>query len=396
MSRARATCRPIRVLELRSVRGTGGGPEKTILYGAERSDPARVAVTVCYIRDARDGVFGIGGRAERLGVDYVEIVEKHSFDPRVWPALRRLVHERAIDIVHAHEYKTDLLALLLAKSNGVIPLATSHGWTGHSRRERRVYYPLDKQILRTFPITIAVSGHIRSELVHAGVPAERVRVVLNGIDHELWRRDRTAEASARIRFGLASHEIVIGTAGRLEPQKRFDLLIEACAQLRQYQPALRLLIAGDGSLQRDLQDLAARLLPPGSCRLLGHQDNVAALHHASDVFVQSSDYEGTPNAVLEAMALETPVVATAAGGTAEIARHAVDALIVPTGDVVSLARAIDRTLSNRNETRARVARARQRIETVLSFDARMHAVETIYAELVERRRGSDALEDQCA
>src|SRR6188472_4414588 len=98
---------PIRVLELRSVRGTGGGPEKTILLGAARSDRSRYAVTVCYIRDLRDDVFHIDGRATELGVDYVEVRERHSFDWRIWPELRRLVRERRIDIVHSHDYKTN-------------------------------------------------------------------------------------------------------------------------------------------------------------------------------------------------------------------------------------------------------------------------------------------------
>src|SRR4051812_8145576 len=119
--------RPIRVLELRSVRGTGGGPEKTILRGAARMDPARFVVTVCYIRDARDTVFTLDQLARQLGVDYVEVPERHSFDPSVWPALRRLVRERGIHIVHSHEYKTDFLALLLARAEGVAPLATAHG-----------------------------------------------------------------------------------------------------------------------------------------------------------------------------------------------------------------------------------------------------------------------------
>src|SRR6185369_5453685 len=76
---------PIRVLELRSVRGTGGGPEKTILAGAARSDPARFAVTVCYIRDQRDGIFALDKTAADLGVDYVEVRERHSLDRAVWP-----------------------------------------------------------------------------------------------------------------------------------------------------------------------------------------------------------------------------------------------------------------------------------------------------------------------
>src|SRR6185503_10299286 len=119
----RSTMHPIRVLELRSVWGTGGGPDKTILLGAARTDRRRFAVTVCYLRDVRDPVYGIDARAAQLDVEYVEIRERHSFDPSVWHQLRNLVRERAIDIVHSHDYKTNLLALLLARSERVVPLA---------------------------------------------------------------------------------------------------------------------------------------------------------------------------------------------------------------------------------------------------------------------------------
>ena len=374
----------IRILELRSVRGTGGGPEKTILFGAARADRQRFSVTVCYLRDGRDRTFGVNRRAESLGIDYVEVVERRSFDPRVWPALKRIVRERAIDIVHAHEYKTDLLALLLARSEGTIPLATAHGWTGHSRRERLLYYALDKQLLRAFPLTIAVSSEIRSELLRHHASPDRVRVVLNGIDHRAFRRDRSAESTARDDLGVSPDDIVIGTIGRLEPQKRLDLLIRACAALRDRWPGLRLFIAGDGSERGALLELAARLLPAHACRLLGHRLDVGSLHHVFDVFVQSSAYEGTPNAVLEAMALETPLVATAAGGTSEIVEDGVHGLIVPCGDVGALTAAIERTFVERERTAERVSRARRRVETTLSFDRRVAAVEGIYAELAAR------------
>ncbi|MGC4081723.1 MAG: hypothetical protein QM736_06370 [Vicinamibacterales bacterium] len=95
--------RPIRVLELRSVRGTGGGPEKTILQGAARADRDRFAVTVCYLRDVRDDVFEIDAVAGNLPVDYIEVRERHSFDPGVWGQLRRIIRDRKIDIVHAHD-----------------------------------------------------------------------------------------------------------------------------------------------------------------------------------------------------------------------------------------------------------------------------------------------------
>jgi glycosyltransferase involved in cell wall biosynthesis len=372
----------MRILELRSVRGTGGGPEKTILLGAQRAN-ARFPVTVCYIRDRRDTTFGIAARAAKLGIDYVEIVEHGSFDVRIWPALRQLVRERGIDIVHAHDYKTDLLALLLARAEGIIPVATAHGWTGHSLRERLVYYALDKQMLRAFPRAIAVSSEIRSQLLRRGVRTDRVRTVLNGIDYRAFRRDRSSEAEVRRELGLTTANVVIGSVGRLEPQKRFDLLIDACAMLQRRWPELRLVIAGDGSERAKLQALAAAKLAAGTWQLCGHHGDVARLHHALDLFVQSSDYEGTSNAVLEAMALETPVVATAAGGTAEMIQHGVHGLVVRCGDALELATAMSQTLLQPEVRAARVAAARSRVETTLSFDERVATVERIYAELAE-------------
>jgi len=387
----------MRILELRSVRGTGGGPEKTILLGAQRANP-RFPVTVCYIRDRRDTTFGIAERAATLGIDYVEIVERGSFDLRIWPALRQLVRDRGIDIVHAHDYKSDLLALLLARAEGLIPVATAHGWTGHSRRERLVYYALDKQLLRAFPRTIAVSTEIRSQLLRRGVGEDRVRTVLNGIDYRAFRRDRSIEAAVRQELGLTPSQVVVGSVGRLEPQKRFDLLIDACAMLQRRWPGLRLVIAGDGSERAKLQALASARLAAGSWQLCGHRGDVARLHHALDLFVQSSDYEGTSNAVLEAMALETAVVATAAGGTAEMIEHGVHGLVVRCGDALELATAMSQTLLQPEARAARVAAARARVETTLSFDERVATVERIYADLAEifPRPAGPRLAERCA
>jgi glycosyltransferase involved in cell wall biosynthesis len=377
--------RPIGVLELRSVRGTGGGPEKTILLGAAQSNPARLRVTVCYIRDGRDPVFALGSRAASLGIDYVELLERHSFDPRIWPQLQRLLRERRIDIVHAHDYKTDFLAYALARRMTILPLATAHGWTGSSSREQRIYYPLDKRLLARLPRVIAVSGEIRRELIARGASPERVTTLLNGIDPEAFKRDRARVAEIRARLEISPHHLVIGAVGRLERQKRFDLLLDAFARLRKARPELLLLIVGDGSLRSSLLEQVRTLQLGPAVRLLGHQEDVASLHHAFDLFVQSSDYEGTPNAVLEAMALETPVVATAAGGTAELAEDGAHASIVPCGEPSALAGAMAHLLANPDIARVRACAARKRIETRLSFTARTRALEGIYA---------DALADQ--
>ena len=372
---------PVRVLELRSVRGTGGGPEKTILRGATMADPARSQVTVCYLRDERDNCFGVTERPERDGVDYVEIRERHSFDPGVWPKLRALIAERQIDIVHAHDYKTNLLTLLLGKAAGVKPLSTVHGWTGHSLRERMCYYPADKKILAQFPKLIAVSSEIGEELIRKGASPAAVTTVLNGIDHQQFVRDRSREASIRQGLGFDASHVVLGAVGRLEPQKRFDILLDTFARLHRRRPETRLVIAGDGSLRAAL-DAQVKTLQLDECVvLLGHVADIVPVHHAFDLFVQSSDYEGTPNAVLEAMAMETPLVATAAGGTAELVTHNVHGRIVPVRDADRLFHAIDAALSDPGRTRQMADRARERVEGELSFAARVRRVEDIYLEV---------------
>ena len=375
----------IRVLELRSVRGTGGGPEKTIMFGALERNRPRIEVTVCYLRDRRDRVFRLEQRAVDLGIDYVEVLERHSFDWRVWPQLRAIVQERGIDIIHSHDYKTDLLALLLARRSGRIPLATAHGWTGQTARERWVYYPNDKRLLARFPRVIAVSSDIARELEQYGAVRDRITVILNAIDSDRFRRSPGSRLAARTSLGLDNRHVVIGAVGRLERQKRFDLLLQACAPLLQSRSDRRLAIVGDGSLKLTLERLATDLGIRSACLFLGHRDDVVDVYQAFDLLVQSSEYEGTPNVVLEGMAMETPLVATDVGGTRELAVPDAHALVVPRGDVEALRRAIERTLADPDAARARAVSARQRVEAELSFSARTRRLEQVYEELARDR-----------
>jgi glycosyltransferase involved in cell wall biosynthesis len=377
--------RPIRILEFRGAEGAGGGPEKTILQGAAWTNPRRFSVTVCYIRNARDRDFAIECRARETGVNYVEVLQRQWADLGLWRACLRLIQERRIDIIHAHDYKTNLLALLLARSAQVIPLSTAHGWTGHSWRERFLYYPVDKRLLAQFPQVIAVSGQIRQDLIQAGTRPDRVRTIWNGIDHRAFRRHREREKEARAKWGICPDEKIIGAMGRLEPQKRFDVLLGAFASLFPRRPEFRLVIAGEGSAREALEATAHRLGVASACRFFGHCTDVAEFHHAVDVLVQSSDYEGTPNVLLEAMALETPIVATDVGGTNEIVTDGVHGILVPPRSPWPLAAAVERTFEDRWRTAERVRTARARVETELSFDARMQAVEAVYESLMKSR-----------
>lgn len=373
---------PIRVLELRSVLGTGGGPEKTILLGTAQTDRARYSITVCYLRDERDGDFRIDRRANSLPIDYVEVRERRSLDPRIWPQLKEIVRSRQIDIVHAHDYKTDALAYLLGRAVPIIPMATAHGWSGHSAKERYVYYPADRRILARLPAVITVSGDIRHALIETGARPERVHVVPNGIDHLKFRRDRSMERTARDSFAIRPDDVVIGAVGRLEAEKNYAMLLHAFSEILPSNQKLLLVIAGDGSLRPQLLSLARELGLGYRCRFLGHVDQVIHLHHTFDAFVMCSDNEGSPNAVLEAMALESPVVCTNVGGVADLVRDGVEALLVPRRDQRALTTALAHVVSDRAGASARATAARRKVERQLSFERRMQAVERLYDQLL--------------
>ncbi len=305
----------------------------------------------------------------------------------MWGALRRIVDERRIDIVHAHDYKTNFYAWLLSRATAIVPMTTLHGYTGHSWKER-VYYAVDRRLVKAFPRIVTVSAELAGEVIRLGAAPERVATILNGIDDAAFKRRPGHAARVRQALNLEPDDFVIGAVGRLERQKRFDLLIEAFDTLRRAHPAraLKLVIAGEGSLRAALSAELERLNLSDCCRMAGQVDDVANLHHAFDMFVQSSDYEGTPNAVLEAMAMETPIVATDVGGTAELVRHGIEAIIVPPAQPRQLAAAMSQVLSDHSAAARRVATARGRVEGELSFRTRMKKLERVYDALMDEHR----------
>ena len=147
---------------------------------------------------------------------------------------------------------------------------------------------------------------------------------------------------------MPSSTAVVGSVGRLERQKRFDILIEAVARLRQQQRDVTLVIVGDGSLAATLRAHARTHGVADACVFTGHRTDVVDVLHAFDLFAQSSEYEGTPNCVLEAMAVGAPVVATTVGGTAELIDDRVHGLLVPPHNPEALAAAIAAALDDRD------------------------------------------------
>ena len=283
-------------------------PRRPSCWARRMADPARAQVTVCYLRDQRDDGVRRSTRAPpHAGVDYVEVPERHSFDRQVWPQLRRLIAERA-DRSGARARLQDRPAGAAAarKSTAAWPRCRPcTAGPGTRRASGYCYYPADKRVLARFPRLIAVSSDIARELIAHGADPARVTTVLNGIDPRQFRRDPAQVRRARAALGLQPDDIAIGAVGRLEPQKRFDLLLEAFAALHAAATrTLRLVIAGDGSLRKPLEAAAPGARPRRlGARLTGHvTDVVAVASRASICSCSRPTTKARRTAVLEAMA----------------------------------------------------------------------------------------------
>jgi glycosyltransferase involved in cell wall biosynthesis len=172
--------------------------------------------------------------------------------------------------------------------------------------------------------------------------------------------------------------LLIGAVGRLSPEKGFDLLIQAVAAMIDAGLDLELWIAGDGEERQRLEAQAAATGHGDRIRLLGFRADTVALFESLDLFCLSSLREGLPNVVLEAMAMEVPVVATRCGGIDAFGRDGVDMLTVEAGSVDALADGL-RRLAGDAATRLRLARAaRRRIEDEFSFRRRMDRMTEVY------------------
>lgn len=370
----------MRVLVLRGVDGAGGGADEIILRSAQSIDNNRIDMRLCFFRHIQDELFTFEKRSRELGLDYCEIRHRGRFDLSAFLKLRRIISDFRPDIVHSHDYKASFFSRVVTRKRHVRTVATSHGWTGSGFVEKNVYYPGDRRVLRSFDHVIAVSDDIRKTLIRGGVSPNRISVLLNGISKDFVASPRTRE-SVRRDFDLLEGDFVLGAVGRIEHQKRFDLMLVAFQQVLQPIPHAKLLIIGEGSLRSSIQAQIAQMGLSGSCRMLGHCDDMPKVYKAFDMLVQSSDYEGTPTVIVEAMALGIPVVATNAGGTAQLAIPNEHALIVPCGDMNGLARAVVRAHQEPDETQRRVVAARTRAETELTFERRTEKLTRLYESL---------------
>jgi glycosyltransferase involved in cell wall biosynthesis len=287
-----------------------------------------------------------------------------------------------VAIWHGHDYKSNALGLLLRRFWPMRLVTTVHGWV-HRTPRTPLYYKIDELCLPRFEAVLCVSDDLRDRCLARGVPADRCRLIENAIDTDEYAR-RTAAAEAKRRAGVPPGRLVVGAVGRLSEEKGFDVLIRAAHRLLRGGADLELLIAGEGGAGPGLRALIGELGVAGRVHLLGHVADARGLYEALDVFALSSRREGLPNVVLEALAMEVPVVATRVNGVPRLVRDGATGLLVEPDSADGLADGLARLLGDAG-LRARLAAAgRRAVERDYSFTARMGKVRAVYDGLLGR------------
>lgn len=310
----------------------------------------------------------------------VELVELDLGDSMFSWDLARCVREtaalfrrRRVDIVQYFAWRPGLIGIAAARLAG-------RGRTVAGRRsapqERGVRSLLEDLVVRLADRVIVNAESLRPR----GRVALRTEVVPSGVDAERFRPRAGERAGAKARLGVPANRPLIGTVGRLEARKGTVTLVEAAARLAaRGVPDLEVAVVGDGPLRNEIASRAAALGIGERVRLLGDRSDVREVLAALDVFVLPSRTEGMSNALLEAMAMERPVVATAVGGTPEVIVAEATGLLVQPDDPEAMAGAVARLLGAPELAAEFGTAGRRRVEERYGVRAMVRRLEAIYA-----------------
>ena len=261
------------------------------------------------------------------GVDVVVLNETRLNPLQIALSLHRHLRRSRPDCLHTHRTKENVIGALVAWLLRIPSLRTQHGAAELTASQlgfaQRCVRWLDRQVARRVQrMTVAVSQALETELLRE-MPGLTTTVVGNGVDVERLRQMAQAPLDATV--SLSAEQFHIGIVGRLVPVKRVDVFLDVLAALAG--EGVRGVVAGDGPLEQTLRARARKLGLDEAATFLGEVRNSPALIQRLDALLVTSDHEGVPMVVLEALALGTPVVAHAVGGIIEIAARNPDLLL---------------------------------------------------------------------
>jgi glycosyltransferase involved in cell wall biosynthesis len=379
---------PTRVLRVIS-RLNIGGPAIHATLLAEGLDPARYTTRLVAGSTAPEE----GNYLELHGRRIPGLIDVPALGREINPLrdlaayrqLARIIRDFRPDIVHTHTAKAGLLGRLAAWRAGVpVIVHTFHGhvFRGYFSRPREaVFVGLERALARVTTRLLAVSEQVRDEVLARGVGRpDQFEVVRLGLDLRpfLTCQERTGEIRNELELPPAAR--LIGIVARLVPIKAHEVFLDMAARVAREQPDAVFLIVGDGERRQALEaDVRARDLT-ARVRFLGWRADLDRVYADLDLVVLTSRNEGSPVALIEAMAAARPVVATRVGGVPELVGDS--ALLAEVDDAAGLAHAVIRLLSDRDLACRLGSRARERVVPAFSRERLIADIDALYQRVL--------------
>ncbi len=362
------------ILELLVSTQPGGGPQHVLALAAW----LRARGWPCLVAGPRDGA--LFERFRETGVETVALAT-NRLRPATLTRLVRLARARGVSLIHSHGKGAGLYGRLAARALGLPAVHTLHGlhFEGYGPPRRAAYLALERRLARWTRVVINVSRAQEAEgLALRLFERRQSRVIVNGVDVARLSAAALDRWDARTALGVPPSGPVVGCAARFDRVKRLDLLLRAVTRVSD--PALRVVLVGRGPEEARLRDLAATLGLGGRAVFAGEIVDAARVFPGFDLYAAPSAKEGMPLAVLEAMALGVPVLASDIPAHREVLGAASSALVDGTPEM--FAGALGGLLSDAG-ARASLA-AEQRTRARSEFDARqmLAGVEAIYGEVL--------------
>jgi glycosyltransferase involved in cell wall biosynthesis len=393
---------PIRILRV-IARLNVGGPALHVSY-LSRGLATRGYETVLVAGDVAKGEESMAWVAEEEGVDVVrlpslsrEISPLHDLRSILW--LSRLIREQRPEILHTHTAKAGAVGRIAALlAGGARPPIVVHTFHGHvlrgyfGRLSTLAFKLVEKALAATTDALVAVSPEVARDLVAIGVaPRKKFVVVRLGIELDRRVAPTPDGAGGRALVGIPRDRFVVGWFGRMTAVKRTQDLVDVLAGLHRRGVPAHLLLVGDGIDRERLEERAFELGLARACTFLGYQGDVSRWFAACDAVVLTSENEGTPVTVIEALAAGRAVVTYGVGGVADVVRDGVDGFVVAPRDTDRMAERLAE-LATDPELRKRLgATGRTRVVRRYAVDRLVEDMDTLYRALLGERtsRNSD-------
>lgn len=368
-----------------------GGTEGQVMELASRLDPNRFTIVVCCLK----GEGAISQEMRRRGIRVITLDGRGKLDVSVlWRLGRALMQERP-DIIHAFLSLANFACCVMGSLVRIPVLILSYRDLEVWKRWPAILF--DRMMVRWAHATTCCSEAVRRfALKNFHVQEDRIVTIHNGIDVE---RFRPRSVTNRLTTKLRDDVPIVGTVCRIEePKKGLSILLQAIKHLLHSTPptACQLIIVGEGPAVPHLQRQCVELGISPSVVFAGVHQHVEEVLPLMDIFVMPSLYEGFGISLIEAMAARRPVVATEVGGIPEVVIHNQSGLLVPPGDHMALAAAINRLMNDPTFAEKLAAGGQARVQERFSIRAAAKRHEVLYENLLARRVPSNNINSPAA